>query len=46
MAAAATADAPRYVKPGIAELVLGVDRRTIQKWADEGLPLLPNCVRA
>ena len=37
MAAAATADAPRYVKPGIAEQVLGVDRRTIQKWADEGL---------
>ena len=32
-----TDDPPRYVKPGVAERVLGVERRTLQKWADEGL---------
>lgn len=30
-------DKPRYVKPGAAELALGVERRTLQKWAEEGL---------
>jgi len=30
-------DRPRYVKPGIAEVELGVERRTLRKWADEGL---------
>lgn len=28
---------PRYVKPGAAEKALGVERRTLQKWAEEGL---------
>ena len=27
---------PRYVKPGVAEKQLGVDRRTLQKWAATG----------
>ena len=27
---------PRYVKPGVAEKQLGVDRRTLQKWATTG----------
>lgn len=27
---------PRYVKPGVAEKQLGVDRRTLQKWARTG----------
>lgn len=27
---------PRYVKPGVAEKQLGVDRRTLQKWAEAG----------
>lgn len=28
---------PRYVKPGVAEKQLGVDRRTLQKWAQSGI---------
>lgn len=31
------AQPPRFVKPGVAERQLGVDRRTLQKWAESGV---------